>query len=99
MGRIIRSSEKKHSRDITFLPSCVFSVCVCFFLRAQQVLDFIESVIQYYNIIKPLPDELYEELLEKEKNKRTNNSHNNELELTKVYELHIPVYYQVYHYL
>ena len=46
---------------------------------------------KYYNIIKPLPDELYEELLEKEKNKRTNNSHNNELELTKVYELHIPV--------
>lgn len=46
---------------------------------------------KYYNIIKPLPDELYEELKEKEKSGKTNNEHNNELELVKVYELHIPV--------
>ena len=46
---------------------------------------------KYYNIIKPLPDELYEELKEKEKSGKTNREHNNELELSKVYELHIPV--------
>ena len=46
---------------------------------------------KYYNIIKPLPDELYDELIEKEKSNDTDRQFKNELELAKVYELHIQV--------
>ena len=43
-----------------------------------------QSFKKYYNIIKPLPDDLYETL--KNKNKSSNKT-----ELIEVYELHIPV--------
>lgn len=46
---------------------------------------------KYYNIVKPLPDDLYEELVKINETKNMNENINSKTDLTKVYELHIPV--------